>query len=416
MAEQLHRAERGFLLGCEGLAMRLPQRGEILAILLRATVMASSVLVGVLAARQLGPAGRGQLALIQAVVLLSAPLFCLTLPSANLFLAAKEPTRLGALVGNSMLVLIGNLLILGLAGLTSGLGELAQPTVIWLWCHMLLSLSLTLGLGKGWIRAVSLTEMLTNLVLLLGMGWASWSQRLSLHFFVYLRASTALVGGGALMVWLARSANFALQFDARLLRSSWIYGSRLTVAGFLAVALANVNQVTVAWVSGDAAAGLFAVAAQGGAVLQFLPTSFINVFMPRFVALSSNRERGHEMARVLPFWSGILFLLCLVAGLSAPWWMTPVFGPEYHSCVALFRWLLPGYWCLGVQQMACVIISSLEIRPAYLILGCLAVVFNLGLNLGLAPYGPLGGAWAFTLTHGLFLLVSLAYFRRVVRS
>ncbi|MBT9584585.1 oligosaccharide flippase family protein [bacterium] len=396
--------------------MRLPHRGETLAILSRIIVVASSVLVGVVAARQLGPAGRGQLALIQTAVLLAAPLFCLTLANSNLYFAAKEPTRLGALIGNSLGALLASSLLLGGLALSSGPEELTRPTALWLWCHMVLSLSLTLGLGKGWIQRVNLTEISINLVLLAGLGWAIWSQQLSLLFVVYLRAGTAVLGGGILLLWLAGSARFSLRADFQLLKSSWTYGTRITVAGFLSVALANVNQITVAWWSGDAVAGLFAVASQGGAVLLFVPTAFISVFMPSFVSLPSNADRGREMMRVLPFWSVFLLFTSLAAGAGSPWWMTAVFGQQYHPCVPLFLWLVPGYWCMGVQQMASVIISSSEIRHPYLILTGLAVIFNLGLNTLLARYGALGGAWAFTVTHCLFLLCSLAYFRQVVRA
>ena len=123
-----------------------------------------------------------------------------------------------------------------------------------------------------------------------------------------------------------------------------------------------------------------------------------------------------ELARVLPFWSGLLLFLSVLAGATAPWWMIPVFGPDYQPSIALFVWLLPGYWCLGIQQMASVIISSTEIRPAYLMMASGAVLLNLLLNSLMANYGPLGGAWSFSLTQLLFLLLSLAYFKAIVRA
>jgi len=396
--------------------MKQPQPGEVFAVLSRGVVMVSSVLVGVVAARQLGPAGRGQLAVIQSAVMLVAPLFCLTLAHANLYFAAKEPARLGALVANSLGLLLVNLILLSGIALVWGSQELTRPTAIWLWCHMVLMLSLTLAMGKGWIQRVNLTEIAVNLVWLAGLGWAVWSQRLSLHFVVYLRAAASVLGGFALLLGLGGNATDALRPDRPLLKSCWSYGLPITVASFLSVALANVNQVSVAWLNGDDAAGLFAVASQGGALLLFLPTSFIGVFMHRFVAMADNLSRLQEMHRLLPFWAGFLLLMSLVAGGTSFWWMTAVFGEPYRSCVPIFLWLLPGFWCLGVQQMACVVISSSQVRPAYLVLASAAVGLNLVLNILLADHGPLGGAWAFTVTQILFLIMSLVYFRAAMRA
>jgi len=66
--------------------------------------------------------------------------------------------------------------------------------------------------------------------------------------------------------------------------------------------------------------------------------------------------------------------------------------------------------------VACVAISSSQVRPAYLVLARAAVGLNLVLNILLADHGPLGGAWAFTVTQILFLIMSLVYFRAAMRA
>ena len=251
---------------------------------------------------------------------------------------------------------------------------------------------------------------------------ASW-------FYAALLAVTwqtvGLTVARAMIVWTVAQALrglaliFACARDVRpgrpelsLLRESIEFGLRAWVGTLARFFTFRLDQILMAYISSQAALGIYAVAVNASEVLLYLPQATASAILPLISACDPER-RVEETVRAFRSLVLIAAAGLVVACALGPLLLPLIFGDAYKAAVVPFLWLLPstfGYAALGVFSSALLAAEA----PGLSSLGPLvSLVLGVVLDLVLIPpFQATGAAAAATASFVAGGIVALILYRQ----
>jgi O-antigen/teichoic acid export membrane protein len=302
--------------------------------------------------RELGPEGRGHVALLTAIALLLGNLATAGVQEANANLAANEPETRRALATNSVLLALvlgaaaaGALAVL-LWAVPDAVGDDTSRT--FLWATVAFVPLIILEIYLLYLAQADYAFVVTNASMLLAPAVAFAGNALfALTDLLTVRNAVAVwlagqVAATALLVWFVarRLAGFGRP-DLALARRSLGFGLRAYVGRVMQLGNYRLDQWLLGAISGARALGLYSVAVAWAEALWYLPTALAAVQRPDLVR-SHARTAGERAARV--FRGSIL--VTAVSGILmialAPFLCTVVFGEPFRDSVGQLRVLVLG--------------------------------------------------------------------------
>ena len=158
------------------------------------------LITGPLAARLLGPAGRGELAAIQNLFWLGALLAMLGLPESALYFTAREPQRAGSVLATGILlpILVTPIVFVGMYPLTPLLLAAQPPQVVTAarWLTLGIPLYVLMAVPTFTLRGTNDLFSWNFLRLLPGVGWVVFL----IGAWVAAKRSAVFLAGGYLLV------------------------------------------------------------------------------------------------------------------------------------------------------------------------------------------------------------------------
>lgn len=375
-------------------------------------------------ARALGPEGRGDVALLTTIALLSAALANLGVQQANVNFASRTPELRPALAANSLLLagLFGGIAIVAVAVLVAVLpsaGGDADRSLLWL---ALMSIPILI-LGT-YLQDLALAEYAYRL------ANAAWLLPSVLN--VTLNAALALSGrlttGLAVVVWvatqtaattvlllrvLARPAGVARP-DPPLARRMVGFGAKTHAGRIMMYGNFRLDQWIVGGVSGSRELGLYSVAVSWAEVLFFLPTSLVRVQRPLLARVGPAEAGG---AAAVAFRASTMLTAVTVVGLvvAAPFLTASIFGSEFRGAADDLRVLaLGGFGVVALKLLGnAMTAQGMPLRETAGIAGAFVATIVLDVVL-IPPYGGLGAAAASAAAYGLGGIVITVLFCRAL--
>jgi O-antigen/teichoic acid export membrane protein len=360
-------------------------------------------------ARALGPTGRGELAFLTTIALLTAAMSSLGVEEANGNLAGLAPAARPALATNSLLLSFG----LGGIGIVSLIGLVAvSPGVAGNADRALLALALV-------AIPVLIFQIYLQFLIRSDYGFAITNFGSVAAPVLTLAVNATLVATGSLTVGRALGAWVAGQVLVTTLLAGYVWAR---LAGFgrpqfgLAGAalrfgiLAHPGRVMKTgnyrldqWLLGSLAGphelGLYSVAVAWSEAVFYLPEALMMVIRPDVVR-ASRSEAARRTAMV--FRAAVIVTVPIVATLivAAPILCVYVFGDRFRGSIGDLRLLAPG--AFGIIALKLLANSLTAQRKPMLGNVAVAVAFaaTIGLDLLLIPrYGGAGAAAASTLAY-----------------
>jgi O-antigen/teichoic acid export membrane protein len=381
---------------------------------------------GIITARALLPAGRGELAAMILWPVFLANTLTLGFPSALTFQMKSSPKRSSELLGAAFLLAIltsAMAIVLGLLFMHSWIPQYSSKTILYSQMLLMASpLTSLLNVGRGALLArgdfaavnglLACSPTLTLLlliVLLLSHSLTPYSAAVA-----YAPVGILPVGWMMWRLWqLFRPSLRSFRSSAQLLFS---YGARsygIDLCGTMAL---YVDQVLVVRFLMPDMMGIYVVALSLSRMLNVFHTSVVMVLFPRAVRQSPKivREmtgRAMRMSTVLTASTGVC-----IAVLGAPL-LSLLYGHEYRDAAPVLRILVAEVVLAGATLVLGQAFMALE-RPgivtAFQVTGLLLVV---PLMLILVPrYGIVGAGVALLLSTAsrfLFVLVSFPLFLKI---
>ena len=379
----------------------------------------------VIMARSLGPTGRGTLAFITVIALLVARLASFGIGGATVYFAARRPAERARILGTSAgfvavsgaaaigLVAVFLLLVPGArpAGLTTELIWLMIPGTV-LVC--LVEWGLSFLLGARLLRAQ-----------LVAIGLGPWLYAAALAAAALLgdldveRAAAAWVASGVawvmLIAILAISATGIAVPSLALLGESVRFGIRAWAGGLARSVNTRIDQLLMAYLSTQAALGVYAVAVNVSEALQYLPGAIAMAFAPAVAATAASDRRE----KTLRTFRGALLITLLTippAMLLGALLLPVVFGDAFRASIVPFLILAPGAIGFLVMRVFSSALMGAALPGRSSVPPMAALVTGVVLDLVLMPpYGAIGAAVASTAAFAAGGIAGIVLYRRVDR-
>ena len=303
-------------------------------------------------ARELGPEGRGHVALLTAVALLLGNLATAGVQEANANFAAKDPSTRRALATNSLLLALvlgaiaAGALALLLWAVPDAVGDDTSRKLLWATVAFVPLIILEIYLL--YLAQADYAFVVTNVAMLLAPAVAFTGNALfALTDVLTVRNAIAVwlagqVASTTLLVWFVarRLAGFG-RADLGLARRSLGFGLRAYVGRVMQLGNYRLDQWLLGAISGTRALGLYSVAVAWAEALWYLPTALAAVQRPDLVR-SDTRTAGERAARVF---RGSILVTAISAVLMialAPFLCTVIFGEPFRDSVGQLRVLVLG--------------------------------------------------------------------------
>jgi len=373
-----------------------------------ATVALLSLLNVLVVARALGPTGRGEIAFLIAVAMLSSHLVSLSLQEANANLAASHPELRPGLASNAVIFalalgVVATGAVGGLAELVPALGGEVDRLLLWfaLACvpAALLKQYLTLLVQADYAFAVTNAAWVVGpLTTAVCNGLLAVAGELSVESAFGAWAFGQVAGVVLLCAYVARHAGFGRP-DAALARRSVAFGAKAHVGRFMEVGNYRADQWLLGSLAGSRELGLYSIAVAWAEALYYLPGVLVLVQRPDLVRAGPREavRRAFQVCRVGLVLSGTAAVALVLA---APVLCAGVFGQRFAGATDDLRVLAFG--ALGIVVFELLTNALTAQRKPMLASAAIGVAFVLTatLDLLLIPvYGGLGAAIATTVAY-----------------
>jgi O-antigen/teichoic acid export membrane protein len=382
------------------------------------------VTTGVLAARLLGPRGRGELAAIQTWAMLIGMRALLGTEHALVYFSAREPRHSGRFAGTAATIsLLAAVPFTIVAYLTMPLLLSAQsPAIVTSARYYLLIVPVfelnALGYaalrGRGdfvpW-NAMRFAPTLAWLLILV----VAWMRAYSDPRFLagaYLVALALLLIPAAAVVRRRVVGNFWP--DRRRFKPMLIYGLQCTVGGLPILLNLRMDQMLMAAFMPPVDLGLYVAAVAWSGAISPLLNAVASVLFPEVASKESGPEQTGAFARGTRFAALIAAPIGLALTLITPWAMIMLFGAKFRPAIPSALVLVPAGAILGVNLAMedgmrglgrPDLVMRAELTGLIVTAGCLALL--------LRPLGILGAAIASLLGYGTVAGSLLFQARRV---
>lgn len=372
----------------------------------------------VVVARQLGPAGRGEVAVGLTLVLILMQVGNLGLTSANPYFAARDRSHVPFLLGNTIvwsalvgvvlalaLVAVRTVIPVALAGTTASVVIVAAVAVPFGLAAVLLQ-GILLGEGRTLAyNGVEATSAVGAVALLVGAGAVlhlSPAAALAILLGQYPAASAVYL---LLLSRDIRRPRVDRGFALQTIR----FGARVYLGLILSFLVIRLDLLLVNGFLGRAQAGLYSVAAVIAQGLIVVPYAIGTNLMPR-VARGSLAEFSAMIFRSVAVVYGAACLLML----PLAWPVVHIlYGARFDAAVPMVLWLLPGTYAFGMLTILSLHFTGRGYPRALTWVWAGGVVINIVLNLVLLPlFGTVMASITSTVTYVVVLVLHMALFVR----
>ncbi len=373
----------------------------------------------ILAARFLGPEGKGVIYLLFMTITLSAWLGNLGFGHAAIYFIGKDRSCLPGMMGSILLMSgVVSALLIGAGWLFF---QYVRPDLLhrlpgWMWLcvacliplHLLRDLMMQVLSAVLQIRQVNLVEVIlvsVNLILLLGLV-VLLEQGVAGAFFA--RAAADVIAAGVCMVFVLRACGRPAMPDWGFLRATLRFGAKSYL--FMLTRLLNLRVdaflLTAFATGGVKAVGLYSVATSLAECMLIIPDS---IRLSLFPMVAGNSTAGANQLTSMSCRHTLWLTMLAAAGYFAlgPIIISQVYGSAYTEAVMPLFILLPGVVLLAQTNLW---YSDLPGRgkpevATYSALVALAatIVFNLAL---IPSYGAVGAAVASSCAYALEFAVA----------
>lgn len=391
-------------------------RLSLVHLLSRVLSFASASGFGIVSAWCLGAAGRGTYAWSNSLVTFGSVFLTLTLYHSSQFLVAKSKKNLPGLLGNVGMLTGMQFLLLAASAVVciQLLGQSQSPRLLvvtlWLWSQTLFMLTSGLFFGLGWTLRAYFFETLANSLALAILLLAQFQGTVDVQLALSGRCLSVLLVALTMFGLLVSGGGGKISPSRSLFLEGWQYGRNGYVIGVCVVLIWNQDQVLVAWLIDEAAAGRYGLAVNLVSPLLLVPHAMHAMLFPGMAQMQTLAQRVQRIVPFLLAGSGLLLVLGLGVAAFSRFFLIRVFGLDFAPTVPLVYWLLPGIWAWSTQILVGLVMTSWALPGRYtgLFLGVTVLNFCLTTSL-LGTLGLAGAAIASSLTNITLLCATALY-------
>lgn len=203
-------------------------------------------------------------------------------------------------------------------------------------------------------------------------------------------------------------------FAKQLLKKMLSFGWPLGLVNLITFLNYRIDMFLVLHFLGTARLGLYSVAVSGAEMLWFTSTAVITAIYAR-VGMAEKEQAAHLTAKAVRHTFFLNLGLGVLIWFAVEAFLPIVYGEIYRPSLAPFRVLLPGVLAYGLVNIFAAYFTNQLGKPRVTLLVALISTFiNLGISMILIPrVGMIGGAWATTGSYLISLvIVGILFYQR----
>jgi O-antigen/teichoic acid export membrane protein len=383
--------------------------------------LAIGYVASVFLARALGPAGRGQIAVMQADIALVVSLAGLGTPAAITFFASRRTRHQASLNGLAIILtallgllsLIGVLLIGGWLAAHQGRGF--DHRLWWL-----VALFIPLMYGEYYISGLLYSRHQFKLSNRLNVLGRVATLVFTLSLVTGLRwgvagglVATATISAVKVIGALPTLRTIGAKLPSRhLIGATLNYGWRVCIGQMFRFFSGRFDVLVLSWLAPLATVGTYAIAQMVAELVIIIPQSFGFVVLPMVAA-----GEDHRAAPALRLVGTLALLGVIGMAVAGPALIVIGFGEAFRNALVPFFILLPGIWMLAFGNICSSVLGGKKRPGTSSLLAGAAALVTVVLDLVLIPpYGAIGGAIASTAAYGVFGIASLVIVARTFET
>jgi O-antigen/teichoic acid export membrane protein len=314
------------------------------------TIQVLNVATGVLTARMLGPAGKGELTAVMLWPGLLASLGFLGLTDAITYFASQKPARGQAILGTGLVAALVQstvLMTLGYALLPHVMVnfdpatiEIARLCLWWIPLNMVTLYAMSLLSAQLRFAAYNVVRLSVIAATFGGLVWLMSADVLSVEHATYVYLAANGVTMVLALALCARRVRLTLQLDPGLLRRLLGFGLRAHVSSLAAIINTRGDQTMVSIFLPPVQLGLYAVAGSLTWAVTLIVASIAPVIMPSILVLSDQPSRVHRLGQLTRACLALSMLAAVVLFPLASLLIVLFFGAAFEPVTDVARLLL----------------------------------------------------------------------------
>jgi len=403
---------------------RLNSVVQVMAV--RAIVLATNLVTGMISAAMLGPQGRGTQAALMVGPQFVGPVSEMGLHASVIYNSKAEPEREAEYLGCALVLALGAGLIGMMASWVIAPYWLTQYDAQTLHNARLMLTIVPVGVvmhilmsgleSRGEFRLANRLMLVASLITLGALGILAKLDRLT-----PATAATSYLFGvvpiGIAMAWFVfRMIHPVINLRGRIIRRLMHFGFRYYGVDILGALSQYLDQLLVVLFLAPSALGIYAVAVSASRILNVIPTSVSTVLFPTVAARSPEEivELVGLAARVTTVIAGAA---AVVLSLLGPFLLHTFYGARFDPAVVPFRWLLVD--CI-IANLGRILYQAFTAggRPEIVTgIETIGVATSAMAMVILVPtYGTIGAAWSLLFASSVRLACVIIGYRYIIRQ
>ena len=326
---------------------------------IKSIVLILSMISSIVAARLLGPDGKGLVTVAISIANLAVQFGNLGIHSANTYYLAKDKSILPRVVGNStavvafvatvsfflLYILNGFFKILTIEGITLILVIVYIPIQLY---NMYLQ-NFFIALER--VKKYSIMEMLIGILypifLVTIACFHSWSLTPNLAIFSSVITSLLTLTVG--LFFLKEELKEKMQIDKELFFQMLPFGIKSYLSCLLTYLVLRVDIFMIDYYLNRIENGLYSLAVNLADIVNMIAISVSMLLFPKLSGIEDKEQRKDFINRTLKYMSIIMLSLVVCATICSEWAVLQLYGEEYTRSIPAFRILMPGifFWALS---------------------------------------------------------------------
>jgi O-antigen/teichoic acid export membrane protein len=377
----------------------------------------AAMVAGIMVARVLGPAAKGELSVLGALASIAVIVASLGLHhSAVYFLGRFKDDRHAVISNNALVGIVGGVLTAAALGVAGVVFRDALISGIDLGVFLLFLLFVPFNyfnefgrrvmLGAGRVALYNLPDLVTGAALVVGTAIVLAVFGAHLVPLIVLRVVSELAIAVVMVVYVGRAIRFRLRPARGVLGRQAAYGVKNYASSLLWMVLLQGDLVLCNYFLGNAPTGVYSVAVSLGLPITMAGGVIGTIIFQRVSADASEANRVANTNRVVRVLIPILLVGMALLGAVADWVIPTVYGSGFAGADEALLLLFPGLFALAVELVLMNHLAG-EGSPPIVYLGPLAgLVVNFGANIFVIPrYGINGAAVMSSVGYGVVLLL-----------
>jgi len=388
----------------------------------RILIIGMAILASIVVARTLGPAGKGALAALGAMVGIALQFGNLGLHGANIYFTAKDKSKVPFLVGNSFWfsLVIGLILFfsvyLFLSQHPGALGNidfrLAIVTLIAIPFMLLAYLWQNILVGLNKIKAYNLILISNQVLSLIGAIGILLVLKEGIFPLIIFNTLTSIIVSFLFGGYLIKIKQFSLRFNWNLASKCLGYAFKIYLSCLFAYLVLRSDLFILNYFRGTTETGLYSIATNFVDGIFLLPSIIALLLLPKAVEnLGQSGELVAKTARISAIVIGVICLGAVILGRPA---INFMFGSLFDKSFIPLLILIPGAYFYSLAQILVQYFTAHNRLLPIVYIWLIASTLNIGLNILFIPkYGIVAAAATSLLTYLMVFLVLFVVFKKL---